>query len=76
MQVLFALNERYLVNEKGSVKTVDSFSLRPEAFGDTVSAVLARPGEHPAQRTASIERFEELVRAVRTISDEGPRQNP
>jgi predicted nucleotidyltransferase len=68
VQVLFALNERYFVNEKGSIRTVESFTYRPEKFGETVSSVLAQPGDSPDRLAESIERLAELVRAVRTLS--------
>lgn len=38
VQALFPLNERYFVNEKGSVAAIDSFPLRPEGFGEIASA--------------------------------------
>jgi predicted nucleotidyltransferase len=68
IQVLFAINERYFVNEKGSVRTVESFSYRPDGFGETVNSVLSRPGDGPDRLTESIERLAELVRDVGTLS--------
>lgn len=70
VQVLFALNERYFVNEKSSVRTVESFVCRPDDFGETVTSVLAQPGDSPDRLTESIERLAELVRAVRASSSE------
>jgi hypothetical protein len=64
VQVLFALNERYFVNEKGSVQAVDSFSLHPAGFGENVSDVLARPGHTPVELKRSIRRLEELIRKI------------
>lgn len=34
VQALFATNEHYFVNEKGSVQAVDRFAVRPEGFGE------------------------------------------
>jgi predicted nucleotidyltransferase len=68
VQVLFALNERYFVNEKGSVRAVDSFLVRPNGFAETVSSVLAQPGDGSPRLTASVERLGELVEAVRGLS--------
>lgn len=68
VQVLFALNERYFVNEKGSVRAVDSFAVRPDGFVETVSSVLAQPGDGSPRLTASVERLRELVEAVRGLS--------
>ena len=70
VQVLFALNKRYFVNEKGSVKATSSFPLRPDEFEETVSSVLAAPGEDPAQLRASVRRLEELVQTAREMSTE------
>ena len=72
VQVLFALNERYFVNEKGSVGAIASFALRPDGFAETVSSVLSRPGENPDVLTASVESLRELVRAVREVCAEHP----
>lgn len=49
VQVLFALNERYFLNEKGSLAATDSFELRPDGFGSTIAAVLGHPGESPGE---------------------------
>ncbi len=67
VQVLFALNERYFLNEKGSVQTADSFALHPAGFGEVASAVLAQPGGRPEQLGANVRRLAELVRAVRGL---------
>lgn len=72
VQVLFALNERYFVNEKGSVRAADAFALSPDGFADAVSAVLAEPGRDPARLTESVQRFERLLREVRTLAAERP----
>jgi predicted nucleotidyltransferase len=71
VQVLFVLNERYFVNEKGSVKTVEAFPYRPDEFGETVSSVLARPGDSPDLLAQSIERLAKLVQVVETLSSGG-----
>lgn len=41
IQVLFAVNERYFVNEKRSVEAVRSFERRPGSFDATVAAALS-----------------------------------
>ncbi|MCA1717145.1 MAG: nucleotidyltransferase domain-containing protein [Actinobacteria bacterium] len=61
VQVLFALNERYLINEKGSVAATDSLPLRPEDFRETVESVLAYPGKTSKQLAANIRRLEKTV---------------
>ncbi len=66
-QVLFALNERYFINEKGAMKTLESFELRPAGFGKAVADVLAQPGNNAAQLRTSIQQFRELVQAVQEL---------
>ncbi len=75
VQVLFALNEQYFVNEKGSVRAVDSFTRRPERFGEVVSAVLAEPGHGADQLCASVQRLERLVQTVRQHTAMPPQED-
>lgn len=70
VQVLFALNEQYFVNEKGSVRAVASFALHPAGFEDSMPAILAHPGSKPEELTASVRRLGELVQAVRGLATE------
>lgn len=70
VQVIFALNEHYFVNEKGSVRSAGSFALGPDGFADTVSAVLAGPGPDAARLTTGVREFQRLVRDLREISTE------
>jgi predicted nucleotidyltransferase len=72
VQVLFAVNERYFVNEKGSVKVAGSFHLCPEGFEDAVSHVLSEPGMDPARLSESVREFERLVQETRELSDQNP----
>lgn len=64
VQVLFALNERYLVNEKGAIAAVESFSIRPPRFAHVVRAVMAEPGRTTEQLKASLDRFQVLTDQV------------
>ncbi len=68
VQVLFALNQRYFVNEKGSVRVAESFDLHPAGFGDTVSSVMAHPGHNPEELSASVRRFEMLLQETDVLS--------
>lgn len=68
VQVLYALNERYWMNEKGAVAAVDAFPRRPPAFAATVTAVLANPGATPGALGASLDRLAALVDAVRELA--------
>jgi predicted nucleotidyltransferase len=67
VQVLFALNESYFVNEKGSVETVGTFSLKPPGFGEVVETVMGGTGRSSADLEESIERLGELVAEVRAL---------
>jgi len=73
VQVLFALNERYFVNEKGSVKAVSGFPSRPSNFEVVVEDVLGKIGDGPSQLKESIERLGMLVDEVRTLCTGGLR---
>jgi predicted nucleotidyltransferase len=67
VQVLFALDESYFVNEKGSVETVGTFSLKPPGFGEVVETVMGGTGRSSADLEESIERLGELVAEVRAL---------
>jgi hypothetical protein len=67
VQALFALNERYLINEKGSVEVANSLPLRPANFKETVDSALARPGERPEELESSVGRLEDLLEAVENL---------
>ena len=67
VQALFALNERYLINEKGAVEAADSLPLSPEHFAETVNSVLARPGKKPEELEGSVGRLEDLLVATEEL---------
>jgi hypothetical protein len=67
VQVLFALNERYVVNEKGSVEATDSLPLRPENFRETIESVLSCPGKTSKQLVASVRRLENITRTIEKL---------
>jgi hypothetical protein len=67
VQVLHALNERYFLNEKGSVAATDAFGLRPGRFGERVSAMLGHPGERPDELLRSHRAMEALVGETRRL---------
>lgn len=64
VQVLFALNERYFVNEKGSVGAVESFSNKPARFAHFVRAVMAEPGHTAEELKGSLDKFQVLADQV------------
>ncbi len=67
VQVLYALNERFFVNEKGALAEAETFALRPPAFGVVVQSVLSAPGTTPQALNNSIDQSMELTAAVRAL---------
>src|SRR5262249_30732438 len=68
VQVLFALNERYWMNEKRSLAQVDDFALRPDGFTATVSTILARVGDTGAEQAQNVAELGALVHRVRRMA--------
>jgi hypothetical protein len=58
IQVLFAVNERYFVNEKRSAEAVAKFEKKPRSFDSTV------PSAFPGSRAALREDFDRLTQLV------------
>src|SRR5581483_7195400 len=44
VQTLFALNERYCINEKGAALQVEGFPIHPERFYERITLPLAQAG--------------------------------
>jgi hypothetical protein len=62
IQVLFARNQRYFMNEKGSLLLTDEFSHCPSGFSTRVSALLSHPGQSPESLARSLDAMEALCR--------------
>lgn len=56
VQVLFAINRQYFMNEKGAVALVDSFKLRPEDFSRRAAAIFTNlgPSEGALEETIAV----------------------
>jgi predicted nucleotidyltransferase len=67
VQALFALNERYCLNEKGSVGAVETLALHPPQFSEIVSDVLGAPGRTAPELQASIGQLQSLLAAVQAL---------
>lgn len=65
VQVLYALNERYWLNEKGSIRAIEAFPLHPEGWEARVTRVLAHPGETAEALGASLAAFAALLEETR-----------
>jgi predicted nucleotidyltransferase len=70
IQVLFARNEEYFMNEKGSLAATDRFTNRPTDFSKRVSALLSRPGESPESLERSLEAMAALLEETSGICSE------
>lgn len=68
-QALFALNERYCINEKGAVKLVDTFLLHPDQFSQHINGVLSYIGESADEMTTSVYQFELLLQETQLLCD-------
>jgi RimJ/RimL family protein N-acetyltransferase/predicted nucleotidyltransferase len=68
-QVLFALNERYFINEKGAIQVADSFAIRPNNFSEKVNDILVNVGANANELLLSINKFESLVNETKILDD-------
>jgi hypothetical protein len=68
IQVLFALNETYFLNEKGAMKVTDSFKVKPSAFSSRVRNILATPGGEPDSLQDAVAEMNLLVAETCSLS--------
>jgi hypothetical protein len=61
VQALFALNRRYLLNEKGATRLVGGFALAPRDVTVRVEAALGAVGRSPNDLAAAIEQLRRLT---------------
>ncbi|MGO8801860.1 nucleotidyltransferase domain-containing protein [Candidatus Binatus sp.] len=59
--VLYALNRRFFLNEKGAFAQSHRFAIKPARFHDTTARVLGSIGATPAELSASVASFQSLV---------------
>jgi predicted nucleotidyltransferase len=69
-QVLFALNERYFVTDKGTLDHIKRFALAPPGYAERAQEILARPGSTPEALMDTERRLEELQREVALLCTE------
>lgn len=68
VQALFALNERYCINEKGAASQVETFPLHPPRFYEQITSILAVGGSDSlAQHVAQ---FENLLVEVERLCEQ------
>lgn len=66
---LFALNRRYLVNDKTALVEIAEFERAPEAFGQRVQDILAHVGTSAHELDRAVSRTGELLREAIALSD-------
>ena len=66
--VLYALNRRFFLNEKGAFGESQKFAIKPPRFHDTVARVLAKIGSTPAELSANVARFQNLAAELRQLA--------
>jgi predicted nucleotidyltransferase len=67
VQVLFALNKTFFLNEKGSVDLVETFALKPEKFAARVHTMLGSLGTTATELEERLEGFETLLEETRDL---------
>jgi predicted nucleotidyltransferase len=66
--VLYALNRRFFLNEKGASAESRQFAIEPARFHDTVASVLGNVGTTAAELAASVAGFQRLAAELRQLA--------
>jgi predicted nucleotidyltransferase len=69
VQVLFALNRKYPINDKTALAEVAEFERAPREFGARVQNTLAHPGASAAELGAAVESVAQLFRETVELTD-------
>jgi hypothetical protein len=67
--VLFALNRRYLMDDKTALAEVAEFERAPREFGPRVQKTLAHLGDSPAELRAAVESIAQLFRETVALTE-------
>jgi hypothetical protein len=67
MQTLFALNERYWMNEKGAVALAQTFPLCPVQLEARINEVFVGLAPETARLSAAIQSVQELVNETQRL---------
>ena len=68
VQVIYALNRRYFLNEKGSVPAASDMKIAPRNFEKRLVEALGKTGATPTQLARSVEALRELVEETRGLA--------
>ncbi len=66
--VLYALNRRFFLNEKGALAESRRFAIKPARFHDTVASVLGSVGISAAELSGSVAGFQSLAAELRQLA--------
>ncbi|MCC6803675.1 MAG: nucleotidyltransferase domain-containing protein [Anaerolineae bacterium] len=69
VQALFALNERYCINEKGAAAQVEAFPLHPDGFYERVTSVLSAAGSSADDLARNVSRMAGIVADARALCE-------
>jgi predicted nucleotidyltransferase len=67
--VLFALNRKYLLNDKTALAEIAEFDRAPREFRSRVQKTLAHPGDSAAELAAAVENIKQLLRETVELAD-------
>jgi Polymerase beta, Nucleotidyltransferase len=70
VQMLFALNEKYFINEKGSVDLVETFTLKPKDFALRIHTALGNVGRTAHELEERLEGFYKLAEETKQLCGE------
>ena len=70
VQVVYALNERHFLTDKGALSEIESFAVKPDGFGAALTEVLSRPGSNSNELSESASKLATAFReAVEICGD-------
>jgi len=67
--VLFALNRKYVLNDKTALAEIAEFDRAPREFSSRIQQTLARPGDSAAELAAAVESITQLLRETVVLAD-------
>ena len=67
--VLYALNRKFFLNEKGAFAESRRFKIKPAHFHDSVAKILGNVGHTPAELSASVEGFQNIAQEMRALAE-------
>src|ERR1700687_3704014 len=67
--VLYALNRKFFLNEKGAFAESRRFPIKPARFHETVARILGNIGHTPAELSASVDGFQKIVQEMRALAE-------